>query len=315
MGLNIFIIILGIVIFLGGIFLIALDAVRKYEGEKTKFPLIPKITLPVLGVAMWIFAASFAIIPTGYTGVRVRFGQVANETVKNGFCWKVPFAEKIVKINNKQQDLTSKNEIWGETADRTAVSYSGITVTYSISGEMSSWIYSNVANYEDNLVTGSLIASAIKTASKTLTDVDATNRGKIEPLAMAAIQESLDGKYGESVVIIHKVVISSADFEASYNEAIAAKQQAQLQYEKQQIENQKNIEQAKAEAEAAIAKANGEAQAQIIAAEAEAKANDILTKSLSDDILRQRFLDKWNGELPLVTGDSNTIFDLGAYTK
>ena len=169
-----------------------------------------------------------------------------------------------------------------------------------------------MANYEDNLVSMALVSSAIKTASKTLQDVDATNRGKIEPLALSTIQESVDEKYGAGVVTINKVIIDNADFEESYNQAIAAKQQAQLQYEQQQINNQKNVEQAKAEAEAAIAKANGEAQAKIIEAEAEAKANEILAKSLSDDIFKQRFLDKWDGKLPLVSGDGETIFDLGA---
>ena len=316
MALNVFIVIIGILAFLGGFVLIAIDAIRKYdEGVPPKFPLSIKILLPIIGVGMWIVAASFTIIPTGYTGVRIRFGQVSEKPVGNGFCWKTPFVEKIEKINNKQQDSTYSSEIWGETSNRTAVSYDGVTVTYSISGDKSAWIYSNVTDYERNLVSGPLVASAIKTASKTLDDVDATNRGKIEPLVMTTVQESIDEKYGPGVVVIHKVVIANADFEASYNEAIAAKQQAQLQYEQQQINNQKNVEQAKAEAEAAIAKANGEAQAKIIAAEAEAKANEILTKSLSADILKQRFLDKWDGKVPLVTGESNSIFDLSTFTN
>ena len=303
--MNTFIGAVGVILFIGGFVLMALkkNCIVNFRGY------VPMI---VAGAVVFIISMSFTIIPTGYTGVRIFLGQVNDKPANNGLCWKVPFVEEIKKVNNKQHDIDFYSEIWGETADRTAISYSGITVTYSISGDKSAWIYANVANYEDNLVSMALVSSAIKTASKTLQDVDATNRGKIEPLALSTIQESVDEKYGAGVVTINKVIIDNADFEESYNQAIAAKQQAQLQYEQQQINNQKNVEQAKAEAEAAIAKANGEAQAKIIEAEAEAKANEILAKSLSDDIFKQRFLDKWDGKLPLVSGDGETIFDLGA---
>ena len=44
----------------------------------------------------------------------------------------------------------------------------------------------------------------------------------MEPLAQETIQKSLDNKYGNGVITINKVIIDNADFEDSYNEAIAA---------------------------------------------------------------------------------------------
>lgn len=305
--MNTFIGVVGVLLIVGAFVLLGLRKSNRVNFNGT-------LPMAIAGLVLFILSMSFTIIPTGYTGVRVLLGQVNDKPANNGLCWKVPFVEEIKKVNNKQQDIDFVGVIWGETADRTAISYGGITVTYSISGDKSAWIYANVTNYKDNLVSTALVSSAIKTASKTLQDVDATNRGKIEPLALEAIQQSVDGKYGKGVVTINKVIIDNADFEDSYNEAIAAKQQAQLEYEQQQINNQKNVEQAKAEAEAAIAKANGEAQAKIIEAEAEAEANGILAKSLSDDIFRQRIIDKWDGKLPLVSGDNDTIIDLGSVT-
>ncbi len=306
--MNVFIGAIGVLLIIGGFVVLGLYKTCR-TGIKAYAPMW------ITGMVLFVLSLSFTIIPTGYTGVRVVFGQVNDTTAPNGLCWKIPFAEEIKKVNNKQQDIEFSSEIWGETSERTAISFSGIIVTYSISGDKSAWIYSHVSNYEDNLVSTALVSSAIKTASKTLADVDATNRGKIEPLAQEAIQASLDGKYGEGVVTINKVVINNADFEESYNAAIAAKQQAQLEYEQQQIINQKNVEQAQAEAEAAIAKANGEAEALKIAAQAEAEANKTIADSLSDDIFTNYMLDKWNGELPLVVGEGQTIFDLGAYLE
>lgn len=47
---------------------------------------------------------------------------------------------------------------------------------------------------QNNLITQPLVASAIKSSSKELTDEDATNRGKIEPLTMKNLQIAARGE-------------------------------------------------------------------------------------------------------------------------
>ena len=253
------------------------------------------------------------IIPTGYTGVKSTFGQIDETTIQNGANWKIPFIQKIEKVNNKQQDIVFDGQIWSETSERTALYYDGITVTYQINPEMSAWIYANVSNYKENLVTQTLVASAIKTSSKSLTSTDATNRGIVEPISMQNIQKALNEKYGEDVVIINKVVIANTDFEDSYNQAIAEKQTAQLAYEQQQIENQKKIEAAEADAKVKTTQAQGEAAAAVIKAQGEADANKLLNDSLTDKILQQMYLEKWDGALPKVSlsDGTDTIVDIG----
>lgn len=282
------------------------------KDEKGKFPAGYAVGA-VAGLAIFILANSIVVIPTGYTGVRTTFGQVDEATVQNGFNWKIPFVQKIKKINNKQQDIVFEGQIWSETSERTALYYDQVTVTYQINPEKSAWIYANVSNYEDNLVTQSIVASAIKTSSKTLSSEDATNRGLIEPLALSNIQSALDEKYGESVVNINKVVISDADFEDSYNQAIAQKQTTQLAYEQQQIENQKKIEAAEADAKVKTTNAQAEADAAVIKAQGEADANKLLNDSLTSKILQEMYLEKWDGALPKVTlSDGNgTMVDIG----
>ena len=45
----------------------------------------------------------------------------------------------------------------------------------------------------------------------------------------------------------------------------------------------------------------------MIRAEAEAQANELLQKSLTELILQQEYIDKWNGQLPSVmTGDGSS---------
>lgn len=271
------------------------------------------IIVIVLGIAFIILGNSFVIIPTGYTGVKSTFGQINEVTLQNGANFKIPFIQKIEKVNNKQQDIVFEGQIWSETSERTALYYDGVTVTYQINPEKSAWIYANVSNYKENLVAQTLVASAIKTSSKELNSTDATNRGIIEPLSMKNIQAALDEKYGKDVVIINKVVIANTDFEDSYNQAIASKQTAQLAYEQQQIENKKKIEAAEAEAKVKTTQAKAEADAEVIKAQGEADANKLLNDSITDKILQQMYLDKWDGSLPRVSlsDKSNAIVDIG----
>ena len=268
------------------------------------------------GLILLVFSQSFAIIPTGYTGVRITFGQIDNRTVQNGFNWKIPFVQSINQVNNKQQDISYTGQVWSETAERTVLYYEGITVTYTINPEKSAWIYANVSDYKKNLISDNLVASAIKSSSKELNSTDATNRGIIEPIAQEKIQEALDQKYGSDVVFINKVVIANTDFEESYNQAIADKQTAQLAYEKQQIENKRQIEAAEADAQVKTTQAKAEADAAVIKAQGEADANKLLNDSITDKILRQQYYEKWNGQLPnVITGDSSDIImDIGKTT-
>lgn len=263
-------------------------------------------------LVLFILMNAIVIVPTGYVGVKTTFGQISESIVPNGFNWKLPFVQKIQKVNCKQQDIVFAGQIWSETSERTALYYDGVTVTYQINPEKAAWIYANVSNYEDNLVKQSLVASAIKASSKELTATDATNRGIIEPLALENIQGALDEKYGEGVVTINKVIIADADFEESYNEAIAAKQTAQLEYEQQKIVNQQKIEAAEAEATVITTQAQAQADAAVIKAQGEAEANELLSGSLTDKILLQMYIDRWNGILPSVTsGETGLMLNVG----
>lgn len=310
--MNIVLLVIGVVAAILGIIIRVLTKDTDYEkdGKHYAHPMI------IGGLILLVFSQSFAIIPTGYTGVRITFGQIDNRTVQNGFNWKIPFVQSINQVNNKQQDISYTGQVWSETAERTVLYYEGITVTYTINPEKSAWIYANVSDYKKNLISDNLVASAIKSSSKELNSTDATNRGIIEPIAQEKIQEALDQKYGPDVVFINKVVIANTDFEESYNQAIADKQTAQLAYEKQQIENKRQIEAAEADAQVKTTQAKAEADAAVIKAQGEADANKLLNDSITEKILKQQYYEKWDGKLPSVmnSDSSDLILDIGNVT-
>lgn len=306
--MNIFFIILGIVFAVATVvYFIFINKPKAIVG----------VIGAILALALIIVGASIVVIPTGYTGVKSTFGQVDPNPVPQGFSFKIPFITHVEKVNNKQQDysISEETQIWGETKSRTAIAYGGVTVTATINPEYSAWMVANISNYEDVLITEAVISSAIKTASKGLTDEEATNRDTMERLTKELIQKSLNDKFDKELVFIDKVSILNADFEESYNTAIAEKQKAQLAYEQQQIENKKAIEKAEADAEVKKVQAQGKAEAAIIAAEGEKKANELLEQSLTNKVIENKKVEKWNGVLPQVSGDSGVMIDFTQSNK
>ena len=292
----------------------------RYGGEHIHLRIGRIVGAVILALFLLItILSSFTIIPSGYTGVRTTFGQINNDIVPNGFAFKIPYVQHIQKVNNKQQEVTFNDTIWGESSERTVVYMTDVVVTYRINPEYSAWIYANVNDYKQNALPATLVASAMKASMVSLEASNVTNRSKIEPIAMQNLQDAIDRKYGgERVITIVNVNINNMDFEDSYNDAIAAKQVAQLQYEKQQIENQTAINVANAEAEQKRIAAQAEADKQVIAAQAEAEsilavaeaqaeANRKLAASLTDNLIEYEKIQAWDGELPKVTGSTNSF--------
>lgn len=287
-----------------------IEKVQKSYGEDKRMCWSLKRKRVILCALVPVIACligSFSIIPTGYTGVKTTFGQISENTLPAGLNFKAPFFQSIEKVNNKQQDIYFENQIWGESSERTAVYGAQITVSYQINPDKSAWIYANVADYTKNLIPNDLIASAVKSAMVQLDSAKVTQRTSIEPLACDMVTKALNEKYGENVITVLKVTINNMDFEESYKTAIANKQIAAMEKEKQDIENQKAVEKAAADKKVKETNAEAEANATITKAEAQAKANDLLQESLTDDVLYQKWLEKWDGKLPEVAGGDASV--------
>jgi regulator of protease activity HflC (stomatin/prohibitin superfamily) len=268
---------------------------------------IAAVVILSLFLIITIFS-SIKIVPTGFTGIRQTFGQISPVSVEPGFTFVTPYIQKVITIDNRQQDKTFDERIWGETAARTEIYYEGITVSYAIQPEYSVWIYTNLANYKKTLLTSGMVQSAVKSAAADLEDKDATRRSAVEAATQSYLQQAVLDKYGANVVVINRVVIANANFSDAYNEAISQKQTQQIAYERQQIENRQAIEKAEADAKVKETNARAEATAKIIAAEAEAEANQKLVSSLNSTILRKMFYEKWDGVLPKFIGGAQSDF-------
>lgn len=312
--------IVGIILFVGCIIGLVLvlknNAIAKrHEDEDERISPALMVVGIIAGLVIILCMGSFVIVPTGNTGVIVTFGQVNDKTLSSGLNFKIPFIQQVELVNNKQQDVVYDGQIWSETKNLTEVYYEGITATCSINADKSAWLYANVTNTE-NLLSATLIQSAIKSASKTLDDKNATNRGTLEPLTQEFLQDAVNDKYGEGTITIYKVSVSNANFTDEYNKAISENRNADLAYKTAQIENKKAIEKAQADAEVARTNAQAKADAELIQAKATAESNKLLQESITSAILQDKYIEKWDGKLPQVqlSDDSSVMLDVSQVT-
>ncbi len=144
------------------------------------------------------------------------------------------------------------------------------------------------------------------TANTYSSDELMANRGKFE----AEVRAMLDKSLGDEGFIVSEFT-SQITPPASLSAAIEAKNQA-IQ---NALKASNQVAEAEANAQIAIAKAKGEAEAMKIKADAEAYYNRTISASLSEMIVREDFIEKWNGVLPTVQGGNGLIFDMSKFAK
>ena len=144
------------------------------------------------------------------------------------------------------------------------------------------------------------------TANTYSSDELMANRGKFE----SEVRSMLDQSLGNEGFIVSEFT-SQITPPASLSDAIEAKNQA-IQ---NALKASNQVAEAEANAQIAIAKAKGEAEAMKIKADAEAYYNRTISASLSEMIVREDFIEKWNGELPMVQGGDGMIFDMSKFAK
>lgn len=254
-----------------------------------------KVRKIVISVVIGLFALlvitnCFTIVDAGHTGVVVTLGKVNNNVLQEGLHFKAPFVQKVVKIDNRIVKLQVDTEAFSKDLQTVATT---LAINYRVDTAKSYSIYKNIgANYEQVLV-----APAVNEVLKAITaqytaEESVTNRSLISE----GLVQGLNDKLNNIGLYITDVNIINFDFSEAFITAIEEKQVAQQQLLKAETEKQ-----------TAITNAEAQAETTRIKAEAEAEANNKIKASLSDDIIRSKFYDKWDGKLPEAMGSDSII--------
>ncbi len=241
-----------------------------------------------------ILLNSFTVVQAGHTGVVVTMGSVNEGVLQEGIHFKIPFVQNVVKIDNRIQKLEVNTEAFSKDLQSVKTV---LAINYRVDTAKSYSIYKNIgADYEDVLVVPAVNEVLKAITSKYTAEESVTNRVLISDGLIKGLNEKLN----DLGLYITDVNIIDFDFSEAFITAIEEKQVAQQQLLKAETEKQTAITNAQAAAEAAKIKAEGDA-----------KANKLLNDSLTDKVLENKKIDKWNGELPKVSGSGGTIIDYG----
>lgn len=289
MAIRILLIIFFVLVFVAGIVGVIFNALR---DKHSKGLMVASIASSALSVVLGILLPfSVYTIDTGTVGVLKHLGQAVDVRTA-GTYFDLWVTNDVVVYDAKTHHIQVTTATYSSDAQTMDVQMS---VQYKIHADK---VLKIAEQYGTLSVLQSRIeAIAIERAKAILSSHKAmdiiANRSAMSPLVEEAIKKAIDEKF---YVDIQTVVLSNIDFSDAFESAVEDKMVAEQNQLKANYEN-----------ETKIAKAKADAEAKILAAEAEAKANELLEKSLTDKILRQMYLDKWDGKLPnTVAGDTGT---------
>ena len=297
-----------------------------------------KIAFGVTGVIILIgLIAGFSLlekVPAGYVGVVYNMrGGVAEGTLSQGWHLVSPMKEVVLfSIGIEQSYLTSGSDGDSKDDDSFEVPTSdgkGLTVdltfTYRYDPERVPEIFTRFKGRSGKEIRDSFIkpniVSWVKevTARYPVTEILGDERANIN----VAVSEYIKEKFANYGIIVDNVSLINIDADDDTRKAVQRKVTAQQELELAQIEQktanvqaqkdkevaliaaEQEKEVAAIQAEKAKIKAEGEAEAIKIKAEAEAKANEVIAKSLTPELIEKQKIDKWNGDVPMVSGSGS----------
>ena len=274
-----------------------------------------KIAITVAVVALFVIIVGFSsctVITAGHTGVVSTFGQVSSDVMQEGLHVKAPW-QSVTKMDNRIVKLEVNTEAF--SADLQTVSVN-LAVNYRVDKSMSYHIVKNVGKEFEGILITPTVNEVLKSVIAGYTaEQSITNRNTIS----LSIIDGLNEKLNANGIHVEDINIIDFDFSDTYIDAIEAKQVAEQQKLKAQIEQDQLTMEKSKQAERDIIAANAalevskiEAEAVEYAGQKEAAANKAISQSITPELINYYKIQKWNGALPRITGaDSMILMDDG----
>jgi regulator of protease activity HflC (stomatin/prohibitin superfamily) len=297
-----------------------------YVSRKCRHGAYPKqkaVSLVIAAIFFLIGVGSvatdcIATIPTGHTGIVTTFGRVEDYTFEAGVHAKAPW-QQVVKMDNRIQKAIVDMSCFSSDIQEVDTSY---TINYQIEKANAQTIYRSIGqSYYDTIILPRIQESVKSMIAKYDAEELIENREKLSQ----EIKVDLTAKLAVYNIEVIDASIENLDFSDAFTNAVEAKQVAAQEKLKAEIQQeQANIE-AKAKAERDVIAAEAAAQKAILEAEAaaeakkkeadamayagekEAEANEKIAASLSDELIKYKEIEQWDGKLPIYVGGEGNI--------
>ncbi|MCK9544610.1 MAG: SPFH domain-containing protein [Novosphingobium sp.] len=250
--------------------------------------------LSLLGFIVILFGC-FTMVNANQVGVLYDpfKGGIQDNLLQEGYKVKSPFA-KVYKLSTEVTELTfegvsvqTSDSQWIKTILQVQVQIDN-TKAFTYFKNYRDKSFKDISNILKNSTQKQLETVTIQ---YNVMDILGDKRDEIANQTLTNIQKEL----GKNGIIIQRFILVDTDAGNTIENAITKEAAA------------------KKEAEAAKwlkEKATEEGQAKVIGAQKEKEANELLTKSLTNEILTKMFYEKWDGKLPIVYGNDGNIIDI-----
>lgn len=278
--------------------------------------------LVIMGIALAGMLMCVTRIGPGYAGVIYNMdGGIEDETLSQGFHvvapWKhvseYPISTETVyytknSVDGDDKDKKTDKSVNVNTKDGKQVNVS-VTYAYHMDVEKLPTVYAKFRGQDIKAIESGYMKNALYEALNNVTSQYSLMElvGDKRPEINQKIFETFRDDLSDYGIVIETFNLSDVVPDEATATAIQNVVNAQNALQQAKIEKQ----QAEVEAEKARVAAKGKADAALIEAEGQAKANEKLQQSLTSGVLQQRAIEKWNGELPKIGGNSGG-FILGA---
>jgi regulator of protease activity HflC (stomatin/prohibitin superfamily) len=284
--------------------------------------IVKRIIAGILALLLIIAVfSSYTVISPGYVGVLFNRVTGSMSSVPQGLAFKVPFVTTVQSypVALRTYTMVRKGNEGSDKGDDSLdlPTLEGqhikqdLSVTYNTSDAKAADVFRSFRGADIEDIENTFIRRTIITVAQNvsggmpLSDVISSKRGDIQ----TAIQEKLGIELSKMGFTLDKVNMGASHLPESLESQMQQKMKAQQEAQQADYELQKQ----KTLAKAAVEKAHGEADSQLIQAEAQAKANALLQRSLTEELVKLKAIERWDGVLPKISSGAVPIIDLRGF--
>ncbi len=262
------------------------------------------LLLIVLAVA-WLVFQSAVSVNTGHIGVKTRFGKVTSDSLPAGLYFRIPFVEDINQVEVREQKM--EMHTGASSADLQTIQ-SSIAANFRPDPTKAHLLFEEVGReYEQRILYPAVEETVKAVTAKYTAEELITRRTQVRDEMETMLKVRVQGNH----ILITKFNIVNFEFSKSFNNAIEEKQTAEQEalratniLRRMKVEADQKIETARGAAESVKLAAQAQAEAITLMAKAEAAAQKLLAEVVNRDVIRLRAIEKWDGKLPKLTGET-----------
>jgi regulator of protease activity HflC (stomatin/prohibitin superfamily) len=243
-------------------------------------------------IALTVLGGSFYTIDAGERGVILRNGKVVG-TAEPGLSFKLPIVDSVREITvQTQARLYEKVMVYSRDQQSAELQ---ISVNYRLPADQVQTIYTEYGG-KDGVMTRLLDRQVPEEVKNVFGRFNAVTAIQERERLSKEVQEAIQNATKNPVLIVESVQIENIDFSEAYEQSIEQRMLAEVEVQKVQ----QNAQREKVQAEILVIQAKAEADAKKLQGDAEAHAINARGKALRDNpsLVELVQAEKWNGVLP-----------------